>query len=54
MNNTTEFKRTIQSLSTKELVEMVSNGDTPNKEALEASVELDKRKVNIINVKSHI
>ena len=50
----TEFERTVPSLSTKELVELLANGDTPNDTMQKVCIELDKRKVNLHNVKSYI
>ena len=52
--NKVEFERTVPSLSTKELIEKVSDGDTPINTLEEICTELDKRKVNILNVNSHV
>jgi len=48
------FERTVSSLSTTELINLVANGDAPLKLREEASLKLDKMRVTLGNVKAYV
>jgi hypothetical protein len=54
LKNPVVFERAVSSLTTKELILKVSDGDTPRDVLQEVCKELDKRKVDVLNVNSHV
>jgi len=54
MLNPPKFEVEISAMSNKELIDIISNGDALKSKKEKVSKELDKRKINLYNVKSYV